>query len=74
MQVRINNDDPFENNLIVTDLNNNGATIWAGMIAAHQVITVSCRANDSGFGFIETNADGVITRRSFLKDGEEIRL
>lgn len=75
MYVTIVNDDPFGNNLKVTDRNAGDALIWQGYLAAHNEVDIECRENDAGYGNIATfqdNNPGV--GRSFLKNGDRITL
>jgi hypothetical protein len=75
MMVILVNDDPFGNNVRVTDSNAGGSTIFNGYIPAQGEQSLICQANDSDHGEIITYQDNNpgITR-SFLTEGERISL
>lgn len=75
MQITLVNDDPFGNNVRVTDSNAGDQEIFNGYVPEHDEVTITCRENDSGYGNIITYQDnnpGV--RRSFLKNSERVSL
>jgi hypothetical protein len=75
MNIILDNADPYGNQFRVTDSNAGNAVILNQYIAAHEQITIDCRASDSGFGNIITYQDsnsGVA--RSFLREGDTVRL
>lgn len=73
--VYLNNNDPFDNNVVVIDKNDGNKIIFQGKIPAHVRMPIPCALNDSGYGNIATSEDGKpYIGRSFLKDNQEITL
>lgn len=75
MWITLVNDDPFGNNVRVTDSNNGDSECFRGPIGAHGEASFECVENGAGFGNIITYQDnnkGV--GRSFLHDGDRVSL
>lgn len=75
MEIVLFNNDPFGNVVIAIDKNNGDIEIWNGWIDSNERRPVMCLKNDSGYGNIATKIDqGNWTGRSFLQDGDEVKL
>lgn len=75
MDVTIANDDPFANNLRVTDVNAGNIMIYNGTIDEHAELNLAIRADGAGYGNIITYQDGNAgIGRSLLSNGERISL
>lgn len=75
MQITLANDDPFANNVRVTDSNANDAVVFNGRLESHEEVQITCTENGANFGNIITyqdNNQGV--GRVQLSDGDRVSL
>lgn len=66
------NDDPFANQVKAWDRNNSDASVFDGIVDAHDRRPIQVVQNDSGFANVATSTDGNPTiGHSMLHDGDE---